>query len=151
MKQILLYLMLLVLPIVSFSQQAQQAAMPVNTDYLKKSKTQKTAAWIITGAGSMGLLVTALADASQETSGALVTFFSLGTVEPTYKSYTGLYLASAALTAVGISFFITSANNKKKAISATTSFKMEKSPTLQNGKLSSHASPALSLKINLTK
>lgn len=151
MKKVMIYFLLLAMPAAAFSQQTTNDVPPVKIDYLQKSKKQKTAAWIITGAGSMGLLVTALTDASQEASGALVTFFSLGTVEPTYKSYTGLYLASAALTAVGISFFIRSANNKKKAISATTSFKMEKSPTLQNGQLTSHASPSLSLKINLTK
>lgn len=151
MKKIIFHSLLLIISAASFSQQINPAPPLAKQDYLQKSKKQKTAAWIITGAGSMGLLVTALADASQETSGVFVTFFSLGTIEPTYKSYTGLYLASAALTAVGISFFITSANNKKKAIFATTSFKMEKFPTLQNGKLSSYASPSLSLKINLTK
>ena len=149
MKKFLIYFLLLVIPAASFSQSTPDHTPLVKADYLKKSKSQKAAAWIITGAGSMGLLVTALADASQEAGGSLVTLFSLGTVEPTYKSYTGLYVASAALTAVGVSFFIASSKNKKKALSVSTSLKMETFPIMQKGMVFGHSAPALSLKINL--
>jgi hypothetical protein len=82
MKHILLSFSLVAFSATSFAQQIEPAPYNLNTDYLKKSQHQKTAAWILTGAGTVGLLGTFMADLNQSVAGGLTTVFSLGTVEP---------------------------------------------------------------------
>jgi hypothetical protein len=75
MKKIFILTMVLAFVGVSFGQQINPEQNWKETDYYKKSKKQKTAAWILTGVGTAGLLVTAVADAGQVMTGALVTVF----------------------------------------------------------------------------
>jgi len=51
MRKIIVYILLLVIPAVSFCQSLPNDAPDIKTDYLKKSKNQKTAAWILLGGG----------------------------------------------------------------------------------------------------
>jgi hypothetical protein len=132
----------------SFSQQteAQPSEITPNIDYLKKSKKQKTAAWVLTGAGAVGLLGTVAADMSQVAGGVLITIITIGTVEPEYKSYTGHYLLSTALLGAGIGYFIASSKSKKKAI-AVTSFKIQSIPLKLPAVNESLSHPAVTLHV----
>jgi cytochrome bd-type quinol oxidase subunit 2 len=149
MKKIIISTMLLAFATASFCQQVAPKQHWTETDYYKKSKKQKTAAWILTGAGTAGLIITTIADAGQSVNGGLTTLFSLGTVEPEYKSYTVPYLLSAACVISGIYLFIASSKNKKKAKAATVFINMEKAPVLQQAMIRNQSFPALVLKISL--
>jgi hypothetical protein len=149
MKKIIILPMLLAFVAASFGQQITPKQNWTETDYYKKSKKQKTAAWIFTGAGTAGLIVTSIADASQALSGGFTTVFSLGTVEPEYKSYTVPYLLSAACVISGIYLFVASSKNKKKAKAATVFINMEKTPVLQQTIISNQSFPAVGVRISL--
>ena len=151
MKKIIPFFFLLIISATSFSLQTSTSkATLTKADYLKKSKNQKTAAWVLTGAGTAGLFVSLLADASQETSSALISLFSLGTVEPPeYKSYTVPYLLSVASVIGGVTLFIASSRSKKKAMNASVYFKVETVPVIQQTSFASRPYPALVVKINL--
>jgi hypothetical protein len=149
MKELIILTLFLYLGIKSFSQHPVQKQDLAAKDYYKKSSQQKTAAWILTGAGTAGLLVTAAVDGSQATSGALTSLFSLGTVEPAYKSYTVLYLLSAALAAGGTYLFFASAKNKKKAKAASVFINMEKTPVLQHSIIRNRSFAVAGVRIGL--
>jgi len=149
MKNIIILTLLLVFATASSCQQIAQKRSLTQADYLKKSKKQKTAAWILAGAGTAGLIVTTVADAGQAVGGGLTTLFSLGTVEPEYKSYTVPYLLNAACVISGIYLFIASSKNKKKAKAASVFINMEKAPVLQQTVFSNQSFPVLGLKISL--
>ena len=53
MKKVMIYFLLLAIPALSFSQSIPNNVPAVKTDYLQKSKKQKTAAWILLGGGAL--------------------------------------------------------------------------------------------------
>src|SRR5436190_8939213 len=61
MKKNILYFLLLALPAASFCQKTNDTIPAVKTDYLLKSKNQKTAAWVLLSGGialmGTGLLI----------------------------------------------------------------------------------------------
>ena len=134
-----------------FCQQTQNLQPIQKTDYLDKSKNQKTAAWILLG-GGVAMTITgtviyhnAYSKAAEEDPfGTLVT---LGTnVNPG-----GAVLATVGLlsTIGSIPFFIASGKNKRRASFVSTSFKMENAAIVQRASLVKRPYPALSLKIGL--
>jgi len=142
MKKIIVLSLLLVFATASFSQQSFQKQSLLQTDYLKKSKHQKTAAWILTGAGTAGLAITLASDATRA-------IFSIGTVEPEYKSYAVPYLLSAACVVGGIYLFIASSKNKKKAKAASAFINMEKVPVLHGTSVINQSFPVIGVKIKI--
>ena len=150
MKKIIILTMFLAFVSASFGQQITPNQNWKESDYYKKSKKQKTAAWILTSAGTVGLLATLTADASQVTEGALITVISLGTEEPpAYKSYTVPYLLSTASLLSGIYLFIASSKNKKKAKAASVFIDMENARVLQGTVLHNQSFPSVGVKIHL--
>jgi len=149
MKKIIILKLLLAVVAASFGQQMTPNPPWTESDYYIKSKKQKTAAWILTGVGTAGLIATLAADAGQSVGGALTTVFSAGTVEPEYKSYTVPYLISAASVIGGIYLFVASSKNKKKAIAASVTINMEKAPALRGTVLSKRSFPAVGVRISL--
>jgi len=133
----------------SFGQQITPTHNWKESDYYKKSKKQKTAAWILTGTGTAGLLFTLAADAAQVTAGAFTTLFSLGEVEPEYKSYAVPYLISAACVVSGVWLFIGSSHNRKKAKAASVFIDIEHAPVLQGTVFNNQLFPAVGVKIHL--
>ncbi len=103
---------------------------------------------MLTGAGTAGLIATLGADASQAIGGGLTTVFSLGTVEPEYKSYTVHYLLSAAAIIGGITLFTASSKNKRKAKTLIAFINMETAPVIQQNKISSQSFPVMGLKVH---
>ena len=135
MKKIMIYFLLLIIPATSFCQKTNENTPAVNTDYLQKSKNQKTAAWVLLGGG------TALIGAG----------FLIGdSKESTFDdAATGVVLAGiGVLSSIGsIPLFIASGKNKRKAMKASTFIKMETVPLLQKQSLVQNSYPAFSVHI----
>ena len=52
MKKNIIYFVLFALPVISFCQKTSDTVPSIKTDYLVKSKNQKTAAWVLLGGGT---------------------------------------------------------------------------------------------------
>ncbi len=132
----------------SFAQDSTRTPF-IETDYLKQSKRQKTAAWILTGVGTAGLLTTLTADASQSVGGAFVTLISFGSVEPEYKSYTAPYILSSVALVCGITLFIASARSKRKMKNLSGFMHMEKVSVLRHNGLQQQSIPVAGIQVQL--
>jgi hypothetical protein len=128
MKKLIIFLLLLSVSAVSYSQSISKTTSQVKSDYLQKSKKQKIAAWALL-LGGFGLEVTAFATAYETGSGA--TLLRAG------------FLAHL----VSIPFFIMAHGNKKKAMNL--SFKNETAPQIQKSSFVYSAVPSLTLKISI--
>ena len=139
MKKIILFSLLLTMSAASFSQQTTTNTALTKTDYLQKSKHQKTAAWVLLGGGS-ALIIT----------GVLISGGGSGDVS-FGAAGTGVILGGVGvLSALGsIPLFIASARNKRKGMNATAFFKMETAPVIRQGSFVQNSFPALSVKIGL--
>jgi hypothetical protein len=91
----------------AYSQQADSLKILTKEDYLKKSKQQKTAAWVLLGAAGLGIAVAAPGD---------VDFSTLGTI----------VIAAGLATVSSIVLFIASSKNKKKANSFSIHLKADR-------------------------
>ena len=141
-KIITLSLLLALFSNMSFSQIIIKNLPAVNTDYLQKSKRQKTAAWILLGAGGT-LMVT----------GVIIPRGGLiheSLFQKTYKN-DGIKstLTSTGIVAIlgSIPLFIASSKNKRKA--ANLSFKNETVPGFYKQSIVSQPAPSLTIKICL--
>lgn len=130
MKKVTICTMLLIFSSTSFCQQTNPAPTFSKQDYLKKSKRQKTTAWILVGGGPI--------------------LFITGVIAYQHGN-AGLFLMGAGLLAeVGsIPFFISAGINKRKANKVTLSFKIEKNKTVLPTEISYRSYPAILLKLNL--
>jgi len=135
MKKSILYFLLLALPAVSFCQKTNDSIPAVKTDYLLISKNQKTAAWILLGGGA-ALIGT----------GFLIGDGKNSTFD---DAATGALLAGiGTLSMIGsIPLFIASGKNKRRAMKATTSIKMESIPLHQAQSFIQNSYPAFSVNI----
>jgi len=135
MKKNILYFLLLALPAASFCQNINDTVPAVKTDYLVKSKNQKTAAWVLLGGGTaligIGFLI---GDNKNSTFDDAATGALLGGI--------------GFLSTIGsIPLFIASGKNKRKAMKATTSIKMETIPLHQAQSFIQNSYPAFSVNI----
>lgn len=134
MKKIMIYFLFLLISATSFSQSTTR--MPLSReDYLKKSKNQKTAAWVLLGGGT-----------------ALIgTGFLIGDREESSfdDAATGAIIGGIGLlsTIGSIPLFIASGKNKRKGMAIT----FRNVPTLQikNSSLVYQPMPAVSFKVSL--
>lgn len=137
MKKIMIYSLLLALPATSFSQKTNDSVPVVKTDYLTKSKNQKTAAWVLLGGGvaliGTGFLVGDGKNSSFDDA-------AMGAV------LAGIGLLS---TIGSIPLFIASGKNKRKAMSTSTFIKMETAPAFQKQTFVENSYPAFSVKVSL--
>src|SRR5436190_1275207 len=126
MKKIIAFVILLTIAKMNcFSQQSDSLKSISKTDYLRKGKIQKTAAWVLLG-GGIAMAVIGVSE-----------------FEP-------LLATAGVLAAAGsIPFFIASGKNKKKARSMSTGFKMENAPSIQRASLINRSYPAVSIKLSL--
>jgi hypothetical protein len=148
MKKIVISTMLLAFAIASFGQldTAPKPAL-MQADYLKKSKTQKTVAWIFLGTGvalfTGGMIahynhVNNPDDFEDAIESA---FFYDGA---SAVAFTGILIAGGS-----IPFFIVSSKNKKKAHQASVFINMEKAQVLQGTAFNNQSFPAVGFKIRL--
>ena len=109
----------------------------MKTDYLQKSKTQKTIAWVLLGSGTVligaGVIVTVNGEANLSFDDA--------------ESGAALIVAGAVADIASIPFFILGAKNKRKAFAVT--FKNEFVPQLQQGGLVRIPIPTIGLTVRL--
>ena len=137
MKKIMLYFLLALISATSFCQKNNDSVPPVQKDYLKKSKHQKTAAWILLGGGTAlmatGIIVGSGKDAylTDAAGGAAVA---------------GIGLLS---TIASIPLFIVSGKNKRKANTMSGKVKIENGNFFQKQSFVHSSYPAVALKINL--
>jgi len=137
MKKSILYFLLLAFPATSFCQKTYDTIPDIKTDYIVKSKNQKTAAWVLLGGGvaliGTGFLVGDRKEASFD------------------DAATGAVLAGiGVLSTIGsIPLFIASGKNKRKAMQATTFIKMEDTRMVHNHSFVQTSYPAIALKIKL--
>lgn len=136
MKKIILFTMLLITATTSFSQQTNTSPNLTKQDYLKKSKHQKTAAWILLGGGLLSATL------------GTVQFNFAGSDGEVDNSNSTIFLVTG-LAAIGTSIplFIASSKNKKKAMSV--SFRNNPSQQIQRGSFVYRSMPSLTFKIQL--
>ena len=105
-------------------------------DYIKKSKRQKTTAWILLGAG-VAMITTGLLLQSND-----------GDLNTLSKDITGIGIGGAGIvcTIISVPVFLASTRNKHKA--AALSLKTEKTMHLQNNNLALIQYLAISYKIS---
>jgi len=125
MKKLLSLIVLTIVSFHSFSQEMQPVEYkPVKTDYLAKSKKQRTAGWILTGTGSavIGIgLVVSMAQMAEETALGFGSMFPGGEDLPEQETHTkgggALLITGTAILATGITFLNIAKKNKRKALS----------------------------------
>jgi hypothetical protein len=138
MKIIILFSMLFFLTTNLYSQRAIPNQLLSSQDYLKKSKNQKTAAWILLGGGALtsiiGLSQINLAGSDDG---------DINNAPGTILFFTGL-----AATITSIPLFSSAIKNKKKAINVSTHFELRKNPTKSQSELTIHSIPSLTVKFS---
>jgi hypothetical protein len=137
MKNVIIYLLLILKVNTTFSQQNQPTPLLSKEDYLQKSKKQKTTAWFMLAGGSVVSFIglTQLNFAGSPT----------GEVNKTPGAV--LFLAGAASAFGSIHFFNVARRNRNKAMSV--SFKNQLIPQLHKNNFEINAIPSLNLKISL--
>lgn len=153
MKKAITYAMLFAIPSLLFAQSTEKDLPPVKTDYLKKSKNQKTAAWILLGGGfalTTTSILIATPKATEDLAYGLGGLF-VGQTEPQndYTVENILFITGTAAMLGSIPLFIASKKNKKKAMNMTTDIKMEKATIFEQHSFVQSSYPALAFKINL--
>jgi len=130
MKKIIAYFLMLVLPVISFCQNTNDSVPVVKTDYLAKSKSQKTAAFILLGIGITTLTIAAVGDLDLDVLGTVV-------------------IVGGVATIASIPLFIASRKNKRRAMNASAFIKMEKATVVEMQSFVQAPYPAIAFKINL--
>jgi len=146
MKKIIISLTALIIGMNCFCQHAD-SLQAIKTEYLRKSKNQKTIAWVLMG-GGIAMTITGMIILSNDYNNAVLDDpWAVGT----NTNPTGAVIGTVGLLscAGSIPLFIASGKNKRRALSVSTGFKMEKASVIQGAGLVKKSYPALSLKIGL--
>ena len=153
MKIIIPFPLLLLFSLASFCQSTPNELPTVKTDYLKKSKNQKTAAWILLGGGfvlSTTSILIASPKATEDLTYGLAGFLVGEPVpENNYTAESILLITGTAAMLGSIPLFIASGKNKKRAMNMTTNIKMEKATIIERQSFVQSSYPAIAFKINL--
>ena len=123
----------------SFSQPIQE------NDYLKKSRNQKTAAWILLGTGVV-LDIAGIVTTSNNADKELGNLFSSEQSENHTGEYI-LYITGTAALAGSLTLFIAAKRNKKKALSTSFEINSQQLQQLKNNSLYSINYPVLTFKL----
>jgi len=140
MKKILFSVLFASFMAATFSQQISSTVRTDTTDYLQKSRHQKTAAWILLG-GGVAMVSSSLIVGLNEVANSSFFF------DANLTGGSILFVGGLAAAAASIPFFISSAKNKRRAMSL--SFKAEKSLILTSRGFGKKSFPAVAVKVNL--
>ena len=147
MRKIIIVALLLIISAASFGQQTTTVTLPVKTDYLKKSKKQNTAAWILLSGGfaftSTGIIV-----GINGTTDEIVGIFT-GEKSNKLEIGAGFFFTGLAAMIGSIPLFIASTRNKRKANTVSASFKIETGSFVRQAGLTKCGYPVMVIKINL--
>jgi len=148
MKKFIVGFPMLVLSVISHSQPTTAPSPEFKTDYLAKSKKQKTAAWILIGSGAVLIATGALIPHGEYTSSGNIWDDIWGGGTYKNESIKSAFEVTGYLTMLGsIPLFVASGNNRKKGMSL--SFKNESTPMVLKGSWVNRAVPSINLKLNL--
>jgi hypothetical protein len=148
MKQTLFVGLLLSFAITALCQPTNTPVSPVQTDYLKKSKHQKTVAWILLGGGAV-FATTGLAIGINSALNEFGTIITTGHEDKSFVAGEVLFYTGIVSMLGSIPLFIISSRNKRRANTSSAFFKMEPIPVMQQTSFISRRYPAISLKISL--
>ncbi len=140
MKILCLLMLMIMFSNPSFSQNIDQDQRLTQNDFLKKSKNQKTAAWIATGVGTTIFAVTVFAAAS------IPPYPTYGEDEVESTGTVPAVIGLACIAAGGYLFFA-SARNKRKARAATVFLDIENAPMLQYTSINKQSFPVLGVRV----
>jgi hypothetical protein len=146
MRLATIFMMLIAIASNSFCQQTSTISPLTKTDYLAKSKRQKTAAWILLSGGFACSVIGSVIvsnDVENEFGSILVTGHNTNT------STAGaiLFVTGTASMIGSIPLFIAAHRNKKMGMSL--SFRKETAPLIQKNRFVYTSVPSLTLKISL--
>ena len=144
MRKILCLIVLSTIVLKVFS----QSTPLIQTDYLQKSKKQKTTGFILLGGGAaLAIVGTAIGVSSVDDE--LVSNIIDGESDETYTAG-GIMLITGLAAMVGsVPFFIASSRNNKKAHAASAFIKLETMPVVYRQGISKLPYPAACIRINL--
>jgi hypothetical protein len=130
MKHITICIVLMMIAVISFSQQTTSSHTISSQDYLQKSKHQRNTGFILVGTGLV---------------------FEIASVATYHSGNSSVFLLGAGLLSqiASIPFFVSSMLNAKKSKKASLSFNLERTPGGYTSVINFARRPAISLKINL--
>lgn len=134
-----IFFVLLMISTSVFSQEIENDQHLSSADFLKKSKNQKTAAWIATGVGTTVILVTVLSAASDP--------FPEFSDNKTESVGTVPAIIGLACLGTGAYLFFASSRNKKKANAASVFIDIENAPTLQHAVFNNKTFPTIGVRV----
>ena len=146
MRVIFCLAILLMLNADVFSQQQNPVQPPISQDYLKKSKKQKKAGWILLAGGAVLIATAAIIPRGDlEYDGITIGPYSSDKYQN--DGIKSGFLIAGGITALGsIPFFIVSHKNRKRA--ASVSLKMEKAVYIYKQNFVTTQFPAVRMKMN---
>ena len=138
MKKFITFFLLMFFAVKTFSQiDTSTTRSSIKTDYLKKSKTQKTIAWVLLAAGTTLIII----------GGGIGTH---GAEDASFNDAAtggGLIIAGAVMDLGSIPLFIADAKNKRRALSVTIN--NEFVPRLQQNMIAHVPIPMVGIRIGL--
>lgn len=147
MKKTILCAMLLAIVSNSFCQEIKPSQSLIREDYLKKSKKQKTIAWVLLGGGAASIIVGAIIPEGELTDQYGLPYFTEEHKNDGIKS--AFYIAGGISALGSIPFFIISGRNKRKGMTTTVGFNNQRVVFPQQNAFVSISQPTLTLKIEL--
>lgn len=138
MRKVILLGTLLILAASSPGQQTPPTPTSPQEEYLRKSRSQKTGAWLLIGLGTVVFV-----------SSAANNINSMFDAEA--QTHDAFYIASAASVAGAVYLFVAAARNRRKAegTSITPSVQMDSAPVPVPGGMSARSYPALGITVKL--
>ena len=147
MRKFAVLSLLLVFATASFSQQlTPEKHSLTREDYLKKSKNQKKAGWIMLGGGA-AIVATSLIIPEGESEGLQVCYALLCETHKNDGIKGGLAVVGTLSMLGSIPLFLASGKNKRRANAVSASFKTENASIVRGSSLIKMQYPALSIKI----
>ena len=144
MKKLILFLIFVAFITTAFCQQSS----PITTNYLEKSKKQKTAAWIMLGGGG-ALGITGIVISTHHTVDELTTAFSTGHDDAAFATGGVLALIGVGSMLGSIPLFISASHNRRKAMAVNVINEHIMIP--YGNMIAIKEFPAISFKISLSK
>jgi len=147
MTKFIILSVLLTFTTACFGQQlTPEKQSPTREDYLKKSKNQKIAGWIMLG-GGVALVATAFILPEGESEGYQICATIICETHKNDGVRAGLAVVGTLSMLGSIPLFVVSGKNKKRANAVSASFKTENGSFVQGNSLKRINYPALSIKI----
>jgi len=147
MKKLICFILLIIVSFHLYSQEMRPVEYkPVKTDYLAKSKKQRTVGWILTGTGAV-MAGTGLVIAMSHFAEGFAAAIAMSAVEPETHSKVDevLFLTGTAMFFTGITFLSAAKYNKRKALSM--SFINESSQQLRYNTVMNTSVPSVRLRL----